>query len=202
MAFDRYMSCVHPCKYRILITRKVTLTIIFLQWIVSLGLLAIETTYNSNRTQIKAYFRASMGLLFVIIGAIMYGRTACVLKKNSRYFTTMAAVSNTAQNMTQNARMKQEKRLFTTMFLVSFVTIITMVPLAIYVILQGRTNNINSDPVHMWFSTLLFVNFSINPFVYLWRLKNYRKTFKIVFKNMGGCCLRKTFEPSQEQRRI
>jgi heme/copper-type cytochrome/quinol oxidase subunit 2 len=104
--------------------------------------------------------------------------------------------------MTQNARMKQEKRLFTTMFLVSFVTIITMVPLAIYVILQGRTNNINSDPVHMLFSTLLFVNFSINPFVYLWRLKNYRKTFKIVFKNMGGCCLRKTFEPSQEQRRI
>ena len=32
MACDRYMSCVHPFKCRVLITRKVTLTVILLQW--------------------------------------------------------------------------------------------------------------------------------------------------------------------------
>ena len=208
MAFDRYMSCVHPCKYRIWISRNVTLIIILFQWSVSIGLLAIETIYQGDIGQ--PYLRGGMVLLVVISGAMMYCKAAYVLKNNSRYFTSMAAVSTTAQNRTQNARLKNERRLFTTMFLVSFITIITLIPLGTYMILLRKiyvskeymnyTYTLwSADPVHTWLTTLFFVNFSVNPFVYTWRLKNYRKTFKVLLRNVGFHCFRKTrtFEQNQ-----
>ena len=197
MAFDRYMSCVHPCKYRILITRNVTLSIIFFQWLLCLALLAIEIMDKVDIWQ--AYFRVSMTLSVVISGALMYGKTAYVMKKNSRYFANIAVFSTTARYRTQNARLINEKRLFTTMFSVSFITITTLAPLVIYIIFveniciaNDRLNitytRWSADPVHTWLTTLFFVNFSINPFVYVWRLKNYRKTFKIILKNVGFRC--------------
>ena len=50
----------------------------------------------------------------------------------------MAEVSTTARNRTQNARLKNEKRLFTTMFLVSFITITTLAPLMIFIIILDK----------------------------------------------------------------
>ena len=196
MAFDRYMSCVHPCKYRILITRHVTLSIIFFQWFLCLAVLAIEIIDASDIW--GGYFRGGMALATVISAVLLYGKTAYVVNKNSRYFTNMAETSTTAQNRTQNTRLKNEKRLFTTMFLVSFITITTLAPLMIFIIIlekiyiTNRRLNFftrwNTDPIHTWFTTLFFVNFSINPFVYIWRLKNYRKTLKVIFKDVGFRC--------------
>jgi hypothetical protein len=52
MAFDRYMSCVHPFKYRIQITRNLTIAIIFLQWLLSLGLMAFQIIFANDRWQV------------------------------------------------------------------------------------------------------------------------------------------------------
>ena len=193
MAFDRYMSCVHPCKYRVLITRNVTLSIIFFQWLLCLALLAIEIVDEGDIMHV--YLRGSLVFAVLIAAAILYGKTAYVVKNNSRYFANIAEVSNTTQNRTQNSRMINEKRLFTTMFLVSLITITTLAPLVIYTNLAkkigiGRVTYIrwSADPVHTWLTTLFFINFSINPYVYTWRLKNYRKTLKVILNDAGFCC--------------
>ena len=184
MAFDRYMRCVHPCKYRILITRNVTLTIIFFQWLTCLGLLAITTVYQDDSWQ--TYFRGATVLSLLISAAIMYGKAAYVLKENSRYFTSL---STTPQNRSQNTRLKNEKRLLTTMFLVSLITMTTLAPVGIYAMsnehLHYTYTRWSSNSLHTWIVTLFFVNFSINPFLYIWRLNNYRKTFQVILKNVG-----------------
>ena len=197
MAFDRYMSCVHPFKYRIHITRNVTLTIIFLQWSFSLGFAILEIIYADG---IWEYYRCSLILLILLSAAIMYGKAACVLKNNSRYLKSVAGVSTSAQNnRAQQTRLLNEKRLFTTMFLVSFITIITIAPLVIYLCVVGENHMIKEDlyissiriddnPVHAWLGVLFFLNFSINPFMYIWRLKNYRETFKIILSELSCRC--------------
>ena len=196
MAFDRYMSCVHPFKYRILITRNVILTITFFQWSFSLGLAILEIIYAGGTWEIQ---RGGIFLFILLSAAIMYGKAACVLKNNSRYLKSLAGVSTIARNRSQQTRLVNEKRLFTTMFLVSFITIIMTGPLMIYVTVAAEkyminedlyisTIRIGGDPVHVWLGTLFFVNFSINPLMYIWRFRNYRETFKIILKNLGFCC--------------
>ena len=189
MAFDRYMSCVHPIKYRIQITRNLTLAIIFLQWLLSLGLLAFQTIFANDRWQV--YARSGMAL-FVLLGVvIMYSKAAFVLKNNSSYLKSVAAVSTTVQNKADHARMVNEKRLLTTMFLVSFLTIATLTPLMIYMSAIDDSSmsytRMGSNPVYVSLTTLLFVNYSINPFIYIWRLKNYRITFKMLLRELGFC---------------
>ncbi len=196
MAFDRYMSCIHPFKYRILITRNLILTITFLQWLFSLGLAILEIIYADG---IWEYCRCALTLLILLSAAIMYGKAACVLKNNSRYLKSVAGDSTSAQNnRAQQTRLVNEKRLFTTMFLVSFITIITTSPLMIYVTVAAEkyminedlyisTIRIGGDPVRIWLGTLFFVNFSINPLMYIWRFRNYRATFKIILKILGFC---------------
>jgi hypothetical protein len=189
MAFDRYMSCVHPIKYRIQITRNFTLGIIFLQWLLSLGLLAFQTIFAKDRWQV--YARSGMAL-FVLLGVvIMYSKAAFDLKNNSSYLKSVAVVSTTVQNKADHARMVNEKRLLTTMFLVSFLTITTLTPLMIYMSAIDDSSisytRMGSNPVHVSLTTLLFVNYSINPFIYIWRLKNYRIMFKILLRELGFC---------------
>lgn len=196
MDFDRYMSCVHPFKYRILITRNVTLTIIVLQWLFSSVHLVLEMAYRDVNWQI--YSRATFALSTLLSGAIMYSKAAYVLKKQSKYLKSVCKISSAARNKAQHVRLINEKRLLTTMFLVSFITITTVAPVMIYVIIVGETFIVNEhlyvsnasrtiDPFHVWLPTLLFVNFSINPFMYTWRLKNYRKTLKALPKRIPFC---------------
>jgi hypothetical protein len=186
MAFDRYMSCVHPFKYRIQITRNLTLAIISLQWLLSLVLLAFQIISVKDRWHV--YARSAIGFFVLLGAALMYGKAAYVLKNNSRYLKSVAAVSTTVQNKAQHARLVNEKRLLTTMFLVSFLTITTLTPLMIYMIaIDDSYTRMSSNPVLVWLTTLFFVNFSINPFIYVWRLKNYRTTFKILLNELVFC---------------
>ena len=189
MAFDRYMSCVHPFKYRIQITRNLTFAIIFLQWLLSLVLLAFQIIFVKDRWHV--YARSGIAFFVLLGAALMYGKAAYVLKCNSRYLRSAAAVSTTAQNKAQHARLVNEKLLLTTMFLVSFLTITTLTPLIIYMStvddLAMSYTRMSSNPVRVWLTTLFFVNFSINPFIYVWRLKNYRTTFKMLLNELVFC---------------
>jgi hypothetical protein len=98
-----------------------------------------------------------------------------------------------SQKRAQHARLVNENRLLATMFLVSFFTITTLTPEVVYESVIGVTYIENehldvsdtgrvTDTFQVWLMTLFFVNYSINPLIYMWRLKNYRETFKILLK--------------------
>jgi hypothetical protein len=151
--------------------------------------MAFQIIFANDRWQV--YTRSSMAVFLLLIVVIMYSKAAFVLKNNSRYLKSVAAVSTTAQNKAGHARMVNEKRLLTTMFLVSFLTFTTLAPVMIYMsaIDDSRISYtcMGSNPVHVSLTTLFFVNYSISPFIYIWRLKNYRITFKMLLKELGFC---------------
>ncbi len=188
MALDRFMACVYPLKYRILINGKVTFALILLQWSLCFGHLVLEKYVDWS-----TYSRSTIAFCTLISAAIMYGKAAHVLKNNTKYLKNVAGVSSTTLNRTGHTRLDNAKRFMTTMFLVSFITITTLAPKMTYEFVTGEkdSNSKHSsvshfgsvgDPFSLWLTTLLYVNFSINPFLYIWRLKNYRRTFKIMIK--------------------
>ncbi len=183
MASDRYMSCVHPFKYRVLITRRVSLTVILLQVLLCIGYMILEV-FLTNLLVI--YSRCIIGFFVLLGAAILYCKATYVLKANSRYLRDATTLSSTSQSrMSQSTRLANEKRLLTTMFLVSFITIATLAPFTAYELFSGTSHYVNEnsefserDSYHILVRTLFLVNFSINPFMYAWRLMNYSKTFR------------------------
>lgn len=171
MACDRYTSCVHPFKYRLLITGKVSLSVILLQLLVCTG----HMIFEMSLVNLAIYIRGIVALCMWLCAAILYSRAAYVLKSNSRYLKGATGIStSTAPCRTQSARLVNEKRLLTTMLLVSFITIATLAPITIYESLTGKTEYLANehsgvserDAYHIWLRTLFLVNFSINPLMY------------------------------------
>jgi hypothetical protein len=97
IAFDRYVSCVHPLKYRILITRKVTF-IILLLWLLPIGHLVFETMYMYMSWSI--YSRCAIAIFILLSSAIMYGNAYPASKVLSYFFSARhGEARETLQNL-------------------------------------------------------------------------------------------------------
>ena len=91
----------------------------------------------------------------------------------------------------QELRLLNERRFFTTIFIVSCITLLTLQPIVIFDTLSGKAyymRDVNSSSlsgvIRFFLVTLCIVNSLINPFVYSWRLTKYRKTLAIVIKKI------------------
>ena len=186
MACDRYMSCVHPFKYRVLITGRVALRVILVQSLCCAGYVIFEMLLLNVALILKFF----IALLIIFSAIILYARSAYILKVNSRYLKNATIIAcNSEGRFTRNTRMVNEKRLLRTMLLVSSISAVTATPFIIYESVTRTIHYVNKNSLDIleravylpWLQTLLLVNFSINPLMYVWRLRNYRATFSTFF---------------------
>ena len=75
-----------------------------------------------------------------------------------------------------------EQKFLKTIIIIAAIATITVFPATMYDSLSSIVFE-NNDILDSLFTTILCLNFSVNPFVYYMRLKRYRETFKIVY----GC---------------
>ena len=187
MAFDRYMSCCHPLKYRIFITERFTKWLVLLQWLFSIVTPIFELFYEKW----VFYPRNIMGIFIVFISVIMYAKAAYVLKKKSRDLRNiMNQPASVVQH--QKSRLLNEKRFLTTIFMLSCISVSSLCPLIIYDAINGQPYYMNyaklwsfTDIIQWWLITLFYENFWVNPFVYSWRLTRYRKTLSVVIRKFA-----------------
>ena len=180
IAIDRYMLTVHPFKHRVLLNgRRIRI------WIVSLWLLC---SCRLIKELVLPGLDQKLDLLiyhitFIIIASVtffIYLITFFSLKKRGREISQQ-------ENQSQN-RVLQEAFLKTIM-IVTLVQISTLFPACIdgihdgWSVARGDLDDLKYED--LIFFAMYCLNFSINPFLYLWRLKNYRQTFRLVFcRNM------------------
>ena len=183
MACDRYLSSVYPFKYRVIITRKITLIAILLQWFLCSAYFVFEMFF----VRFVVYSRCICAFIILLGATGLYGKAAYVLKKNSRYLKSTMETSTATRGGTQSSRIINEKRFLKTMLLVSIVTVATVAPVSIYELFIGISYVVNEhsdvrerDFYQIWLRTWFLVNFSINPFMYAWRLTSYRETFRML----------------------
>ena len=92
----------------------------------------------------------------------------------------------------QKARLLNEKRFLSTIFMVSCISLFTFCPLLIYDSINGKPHYMIDveawsfkDVIELLLLTLFLANFWMNPVVYSWRLTRYRKTLSIVLRNFA-----------------
>ena len=126
MAFDRYMSCVHPLKYRIFILKKLTLSLISLQWLFFAVFSTVEIFYEELFFHPKHVIPMSL----VFFSVVMYAKAAYELKKKSLCLKNMM---DQPSSVRQDRNIRQnEERFFNTILMVSCISLFTFSPLIIY----------------------------------------------------------------------
>ena len=169
IAIDRYVLTVHPFKHRVLLNgRRIAIWILSL-WLLSSWLLVKDLTFGTSQIDTQIY--DTIFIVISLVTGLIYVLTYLSLRKQRR--------SISKQNQLSQSRPLQEEFL-KTIIIVTFIQILTMVPLSIFSLVHGWSNSFNSV-LKLVVYPMYFLNFAINPFLYVWRLRNYRQTFCLVF---------------------
>ena len=176
IAIDWYMLTVHPFKHRVLLNGRRIAVWIAVIWLLCLWLVVEELIFDLDH-----YMNLKIcQIIFIIIASVtflIYVVTYFSLKRRGR------EISQQKRQSMQN-RVLQEAFLKTIM-IVAFVQITTLFPACIDGLYDGwsvSSGDLDDCPVEgLIFFAMYCSNFSINPFLYIWRLKKYRETFSIIF---------------------
>lgn len=178
LAFDRYLITVFPLKYKILITWRITLAVILMQWVLPCGVIGIELSYANSRFGV--YCINAFVMIILASGLYLYTKTAWVLNRQAKFW------KNQPQNFHIN-RVQNQRRFFLTICLVSGATLASTIPFVTYDSLTS-TGSIDehlekprNDKIYVLLSILFVVNFTMNPLLYVWRLRSYRATARNLF---------------------
>ena len=179
ISLDRFLMVVYPMKHRVFMKGKVIIVWSACIWLISFiyPTKAFLLSTSSDTDQITIHF----GVVVVIIFAgLMYGFTYYKLKNQSRNF----ALENVS-NRQQQARVMKEKRFLRTIILIACIAVVCVVPSTIFysyaVVQKLFIDGLAARILNGICGAMFYINFAVNPMVYVLRLPNYRKTFYLLY---------------------
>ena len=182
VSIDRFLIVAYPIKYRILMKGKVILSWLAAIWIVS-GIVAAWTNlFSGNSTMLIQMVFSIFSVSGILLSSVMYSSTYCKLKKQSRNI----ALQNSIESRAQEIRILKEKRFFKTIMIIAFISFVCVVPSAVFFLFVRSIIKHELGPTAFHLSLilptyLLQINSAVNPFIYVLRLPNYRKTFYTIY---------------------
>ena len=179
ISLDRFLMVVYPMKHRILMKgRTIFVWSVFIWFGCIIFPVKDYFLSTNNSIEIMTFFAESM----IVIAVIMYALTYYKLKKQ---FNNLALEN--FSNRQQQARNIKEKRFLKTITLIAWIAFICVVPSSLiynYVVYKKWFTEGEVVRILMAiFGGLYYLNFAVNPMVYVLRLPNYRKTFYLLY-----CC--------------
>ena len=186
IALDRYLSVIHPLKYKILVNGKRTFFVILFKWLMVITCTALFKLVHGIKW--KREIQSIGGIIIISLATFLYIRTTYKIKKASRYLESLD-IQSTTSNVIKKKRLLNEKRFLKTICLVSVLALTTQLPYHIFHYIASTTGYASHSTgkvntkyhVHGFLFVLLTSNFCINPFIYWCRLTKYRKTFLRLF---------------------
>ena len=180
ISIDRFLTIAYPLKHRILVRGKAMIIWLAIIWIVS--------SYTFVLKMFRVHLEGSRGIIvknipstIVIFSSILYASTYYKLKKQSRNM----ALLNSTESRAQEKRILKEKRFLNTIILVACIALVCIVPSLTVFQLYNLTNEVQKGIA----SGILFINFAVNPLIYIARFQNYRKTFHLLYCSCRGSWL-------------
>ena len=178
ISVDRFLMVGYPIKHRILMKGKLIILWLAAIWILSclVSVLSLICIHTNGRN--IGYVTS---VILIILSSVMYSCAYYKLKKRSRNI----ALQNSTENRAQEISTLKEKRFLNTIILIACVALSCVVPHMIlsvsYDLLNLPKDKLTSEVIGTTTVFIFYINFAVNPFIYILRLPNYRKTFYLLY---------------------
>ena len=178
ISFDRFLMVAYPIKHRILMKGKLIILWLAAIWIISC-VVSVISIINIHRSERNIGY--VFGVIIITLSSVMYSTTYYKLKKQSRNL----ALQNSTESRAQQMRILKEKRFLNTIIIIACVAFVCIVPYMIFYLnydsLSLPKENLTVEIVETATLVTFYSNFAVNPFIYILRLANYRKTFYLLY---------------------
>ena len=178
ISIDRFLMVAYPIKHRISMRGKRTIFWLAATWMFSSFVSALSLFYNRKKNRNYCHM---VSMILIALSSVMYSFTYHKLKKQSRN----VALQNSTKSRAQEIRILKEKRFLKTIIIVACIAFVCVVPFMIFYLtydsLSLSKDNLSSEMIGTATLFTVYVNFAVNPLIYILRLPNYRKTFHLIY---------------------
>jgi hypothetical protein len=181
LTIDRYIAITSPMEYRATLSNKRAAVTSLIVWIISIAL-----PFLQREIGFLWYFfvfgNASVLVTFFVL-LFAFVRVHLTLRAQIKELESMQ--SGSAENQARNNALKTEAMITKTFMFMLLAFIFCYTPSLIMIYLMNLCTVCSCQAIH-WFRDLSYVfivlNSSVNPFLYAWRLPNFREAIKMLFK--------------------
>ena len=188
LALDRYVAIAFPLFYRAKLNPFRAFAVSTAVWVMSvlLSMIYFLVEYNVFRF---VFANTSIAVTFAVL-IFTYTRIFKHLRFQVRQWDDLH--DSQEENLAKKQAMMWEKKITKTLVIVLTLFLACYLPSCICIYIINFCASCDCDLIH-WARDIQFVlvmaNSGVNPFVYAWRLENFRKAFKVIV-NCGVCCRR------------
>ena len=187
LSVERFFSVAFPLWHRVRITSRVCHTWLGTLWFVNLSIEALITglKFTPYKNTANLLHISYLGSSFLAT-QLFYSGTYLSLRHQRRRLIARQEI-NESRSRAIESRLQTEKRFLLTISIACLILALTLLPNVIYhhilsSLAKSHTKS-HKQFINWPLMILLSINFAINPFIYLWRLPKYRRTFKILYCN-------------------
>ena len=180
LTIDRFLLVVYPFKHRYLVSGKRMIIWIALIWLVSILRFTKDVIFGVE--YYEHFMACGLILSNVVLTVVFYSLTYRSIRRQAKTISRRNHTST--EDRAATSRVLREKRFLHTIIIIVAISVISITPLSIFALLFLVDNTIYGSFINVLecvFHTIHITNFAVNPLLYIWRLPQYRKTFKILY---------------------
>jgi hypothetical protein len=175
LALERYVSVAHPLWHQVKVTSRLCCTWIVVLWLFNC-VVATTTAYFFNVLIVVGY-----PSVFYLTTVLVYLLAFVSIRKKHLSLETDTSKSEIIKQMIK-LRLRNQNCFLTTVLIVNIILMFGMIPTLIVWPFKNmvREGTLSATTVAVLFYTVdisFLINVASNPFLYIWRLPKYRKTF-------------------------
>ena len=179
LALERYLSIAHPLWHHVKVTSRLCCTCIAVVWIIN-GVFTGMTMYLFNVKGLFIGYPSASYLITIIIYLL-----ACFSIRKQHLSLGIDISRSESTKRIIKLRLKNQNCFLTTIFIINIFLTFGIIPtiLGSYFkhSLNGRKLS-SGEAVLFYAADILFlINIASNPFLYIWRLPSYKKTFLLTY---------------------
>ena len=181
LALERYVSIAYPLWHQVKVTTRLCYICIAVVWLINGIFTSIVSVGTTTQTELRTAYPSVFYLTTVFIYLLAY----ISIRRQRFSLSTDITNSDTVKRM-MKLRLRNQNRFLTTVFIINVLLIFGIIPSVITTHFMYSSEGTVSTSVEMFFIIaliLFFLNLAANPFLYIWRLPKYRRTFLVMY-----CC--------------
>ena len=182
LAADRFLSIYLHLRYQELVTYKRVLSVVISIWILS----AILALIFSQRRQFDFYISVPIESVCYLATALCYLKIYLLVRHHKTEILTQR-IQVTQEQIENEANAAKLKKSATSTFYLYLVFVACYVPRMCIMSIISSAGESTALLIHLrlYTFTLVFLNSSLNPLIYCWKMRHIGKAIMVILRNLA-----------------
>ena len=179
LTIDRFLALYLHLRYKELVTRKRIVSVVILIWILSA---VLSLVYRLRLIETADGFFIAMEVLCLVVNAAIYCKIYEVVRRHKKHLKTLQVQQETQRSDIANFAKIVRSTISTfyvfVVFLICYIPCVTIHVASAAIRPESSGQDTWIEQVHPYTGILLFLNSSLNPFIYCWKMRRIRYAIK------------------------